>query len=151
MPDKTTAKVAPRSGEDTDKVKSAFDIAALVSKAKSNPWVLVVLALGGGTGTQEVLAQLGQNVQWWWVAIAVAGYGMLQYMSDSAKRQEKVRETLSEIKTQLKLGTDRFEHIEREVRSLHDWRKEVVQQQVAAATSERKPRKGGSEVALKPA
>lgn len=138
-----TGKVKPRDTDrDTDKVKSAFDLAALISKAKANPWVLVLVALGGGTGTQEVLAQLGQNVQWWWVALAVAGYGLLQYAADSAKRQEKVRETLHEIKMQLKLGTERFEYIEREVRSLNDWRNEVAQ-------SGHKPRKRGSEGSLR--
>lgn len=136
-----TAKVTPRKS-DTPTEKIPGGILALIAKAKSNPWVLVVLALGGGTGTQEVLAQMGQNIQWWWVALGIGGFSIV----DAAGR---LLRDVSEIKASLKVGAEKFTHIEAEVKSLHDWRKEVINQQVAAATSGRKPRKGGSEGSLK--
>lgn len=136
-----TAKVQARKSE-TPTEKIPGGLMALISKAKSNPWVLVVLALGGGKGTEEVLAQLGQNIQWWWIALGIGGFSIV----DAAGR---LLRDVSEIKAALKVGAEKFTHIEAEVKSLHDWRKEVVSQQVAAAQSGR--RKKGSEGSLRTA
>lgn len=143
MTDKTTAKVAPRKGE-SDTGKLPTSIGGLLKKAKENPWVLLVVALGGGTGSQEVLAQLGQHVQWWWVALGIGGFAAV----DAATR---LLRDVSEIKASLRVGAEKFEHLESDVKSLHDWRKEVVAQQVAAATSGRKSKPKGSEGNLRTA
>lgn len=146
MTDKTTAKIAPRKGE-SDTGKLPRSIGDWIKLAKGNPWVLALVALGGGTGTQEALAQMGQRVEWWWVAIAVAGYGVLQYFADSSRRQEQMQRDIAEFKTEvlsaLRVGSEKFENLEGEVKSLNGWRKEMQ-----AGQSGRK-RRGGSEGSLR--
>ena len=129
-----TAKVEPRKSE-TPTEKIPGGLLALVSKAKSNPWVLVALALGGGTGTQEVLAKLGQNVEWWWVAIGVAGFALLDVGT-------RLLRDVADIKASLREGRVVMENLKEDVKSLNGWRKEVIEAQVAAATSGKHRRKG---------
>lgn len=150
MPERRTAEIKPRDGKDTDKVQ-VNAILGLFNKAKQNPWVLVALALGGGTGTQELLAQLGQNVQWWWIAVAVVGFGALNYMTDSAKRQERIREALSEINAQLREGKQVMDHLKEDVGSLKDWRRAMVERMTAAQAVPEKHKRRGSEGSLRPA
>lgn len=140
-----TAEVKPRKSETpTDKV-AGLDILGLLKKAKSSPWVLVALALGGGKGGEEILTLVGQNVQWWWIAIAVAGYGALQYMADSAKRQEKITDQLGKINERLARGEEKFDNLEADVASLNNWRKD----EQAAKSGKRKA--AGSEGKLRTA
>lgn len=111
--------------------------------AKGNPWVLAAVALGGGTGTQEILAQVGQNVQWWWVALAVAGYGALQYMADSAKRQEKIADRLAAIDARLARGEEKFQHLEAQVESLNGWRRQEIEARVVLAQNRKRRQSDG--------
>ena len=117
---------------DTDKLPKGFDLTKLLTWAKGNPWVLVAAALGGGTGTQQVLAELGQKVEWWWIALAVVGFGILNYLTESAMRQERlatkidrVADALTGIQSDLKLGALKFEHLETDVQHLKQWRDDV--------------------------
>lgn len=123
---------------DTDKITKSKDpvlgLMDLLKRAKANPWVLVAAAIGGGTGGQETLRQVfGQNVQWWWIAGAVVAYGVLSYLADNAKRQEKMANAveragieLKEIKDTVKGVAENSARIEANVEELNRWKAEVA-------------------------
>lgn len=126
MPDRGKTSETTRS---SGPIPKGFDLAKLIMWAKGNPWVLVILAAGGGTGTQQVLAELGQRVEWWWVALGVVGFGILNYFTESAKRQERLAmkldrmaDALTGIQADLKIGALKFEHLECDVAELKEWR-----------------------------
>ena len=154
MTEQTTAKVVPRKGE-SDTSKLPRTLGDWFKIAKGNPWVLLVLAGGSGISGQEVATAIGQNVQWWWIALGVAAFAAVNFVTDKTKRDEKFREDIrrdvAEIKVSLRVGAEKFENIENDVKSLRDWRKEVVARQVAAASGGRKPKKGSSEGSLRTA
>lgn len=129
----TDSKTRTDTTRDSGPIPKGFDLAKLISWARGNPWVLVVLAAGGGTGTQEALAAMGQKVEWWWVAIGVVGFGILNYFTESAKRQERLAtkldrmaDALTGIQADLKVGALKFEHLENDVASLRQWRHELT-------------------------
>lgn len=130
MADTTTRSTTTR---DSGPIPKGFDLAKVIGWARGNPWVLVLLAAGGGTGTQQVLAELGQKVEWWWIALGVVGFGILNYFTESAKRQERLAskldrmaDALSGIQADLKVGAAKFEHLENDVASLRQWRHELT-------------------------
>lgn len=116
--DKTTAKVSPRAGKDTDKRPQPLDLVAVVKWAKSNPFVLAVIALASGAGGQEAMGALGQNVQWWMIAAGVGALAVFQHFADQAKRQDRVIIELREIKKQLADGSARFDDLDSRVGKL---------------------------------
>lgn len=123
---------------DTDKITKSKDpvlgLMDFIKKAKANPWVLVAAAIGGGTGGQETLKQVfGQNVQWWWIAGAVVAYGLLSYLADAAKRQDKFAGSLErladearDIKNSVKGIAGSQERLEANVEELNRWKADIA-------------------------
>ena len=120
---KTTGKVKPRDGRDTEKIKG-LDLMAALKWAKLNPWVLTVIALGGGTGGQEALAQFGQQVQWWQIALAVAAFAVFDLGARMLRRLDRIEERLAD-------GSKVMHGNRGDIDSLLDWKRE--QQGEAAA------------------
>lgn len=134
---KDNGDAVPKVNSDTVNVDKKKDpvllLVDLLKKAKANPWVLVAAAIGGGTGGQETLKQVfGQNVQWWWIASAVVAYGLLSYLADAAKRQEKMASAveragyeLKEIKETVQGVAENAARTEASVEDINRWRKDV--------------------------
>lgn len=120
------ARTRSETSRDSSKIAKPFDFAALVKAAKSNPWILAIIALGGGTGGSELLSKVGQNVEWWWIALAVVGMGALNYFADFARRVERIGEDVAEMKGDLKAGREKFEHVEADIASLKAFRAELT-------------------------
>lgn len=127
-------------------IPKGLNVGDIIKWAKSNPWVLVVAALGGGKGGEQVLAEIGQRVEWWWIALAVVGVGILSYMTESAKRAERlaskvdrVADALTGIQADLKVGALKFEHLESDVASLRQWRHEITAETFKKARPKSKP------------
>lgn len=141
MSDTTTRSATAR---DSGSIPKGLDLGAILKWAKGNPLVLAALALGGGTGSQEALAAIGQKVEWWWIALGVVALGVLNYMTESAKRAERlatkvdrVADALTGIQADLKVGALKFEHLENDVASLRQWRHELISE--TAKKSKSKP------------
>ena len=115
---------------DSGKLPKSLNIADVLKWAKGNPMVLAAIALGSGTGGQELLSRIGQTVEWWQIALAVVGYGLMQYLADSAKRNDEfrkeIRADIADIKGSLREGTAEFQNIKEDVKSLHQWRHELT-------------------------
>lgn len=142
----TDTKTRTETTRDSGTIPKGFDLGKLITWARGNPWVLVALAAGGGTGTQQVLAELGQKVEWWWVALGVVGVGVLNYFTESAKRQERLAtkldrmaDALTGIQADLKVGALKFEHIEADVASLRQWRHEITAETLKKSRPKSKP------------
>ena len=131
---------------DSGKLAKPFDLATLIKAAKSNPWILALLALGGGTGGQELLAKVGQQVEWWWIALAVVGFGLMNYLTDFAKEVRNIGKDVADMKGDLKAGREKFEHLEEEVKSLKAFRHELT----AEALKGHKPPRVKSQPVLRP-
>ena len=88
-----------------------LDVATIFKWAKGNPLLLAVVAVASGTGGQQVLEQMGQQVQWWQIALAIAAYAVFDLATRMLKR-------LDTIEQQLVKGTQQFEKLEVEVDQL---------------------------------
>lgn len=131
---KTTGKVTPRKGEPSDKVsKGGLDLMALLKALRSNPLLLAAIVGGGSLGGEKFAESIGQNVQWWWIALAAAGFAGFDAVGRLLRRIDRVVDDISEIKTSLARGADRFERIEEDVGSLSNWRKAELEARIAAA------------------
>lgn len=95
--------------KDTDKLDvKRPDLWSVVKWAKGSPVLLAVLAIASGTGGQQVLEQLGQQVQWWQIALAIAGYAVFDLATRILKRLDTIEQRLLQ-------GTARFERLEADV------------------------------------
>lgn len=137
MTDETpTQPTAAKDAKRTDKLK--LDLASVMRWAKGNPWVLLLLASGGGFGGQEIATAIGQNVQWWWIALGVAGFALMDVFARLLRRVDRLVDDIGDIKAGLARGAQKFEHLEGDVKSLRDWRHTVNNQLVT-----HKPRSDG--------
>lgn len=108
--DKTTRKVK----RDTEK-DAGLDIVTVAKWAKSNPWVLAVIAGGGGIGGEQLGALIGQPIAAWHVALAVGGFALLDIFSRMLRRLDTIEERLAE-------GTDMMERHDKTLGELLAWR-----------------------------
>ncbi len=82
--------------KDTDKIAGKRpDIWTLLTWAKGNPLLLAAVAIASGTGGQQVLEQLGQQVQWWQIALAIAGYAVFDLATRILKRLDTIEQRLA--------------------------------------------------------
>jgi hypothetical protein len=94
------------------RLKQVATMGGLFDRAKAKPWLLVLVALAGGKGSEEVLARITEwDVQWWQVAIGVVCYGAMIWMRD-------VSGTLTKILERLGNGDARFEAHEKRIKAL---------------------------------
>lgn len=114
--DKKTRKVR----RDTGKVPG-LDLMAFVKWAKSNPWILALLAGGGGIGGEQIGALIGQPVAAWQIVVAVGGFALLDIFSRMLKRLDKIEERLGE-------GTEVMERHDKALLELLAWREEQERQ-----------------------
>ena len=131
--EKTTGKVTPRKGEPSDKIAKPLDIMALLRALRSNPLMLAAIVGGGSLGGQEFATAIGQNVQWWWIALAAIGFAAFDAVGRLLRRIDRVVDDIGEIKTQLARGGEKFDHIEDQVQSLANWRKSELEARISAA------------------
>lgn len=110
----------------TDKVKQVLTMLEYIKKARGNPLVLLTLAVGGGFISQETLQNIGQNVQWWWVALGVAGFAVVDFASSCLKKVDNATADIAEIKTLLKVGHEKHIQHDKEIAELKEWRAQQV-------------------------
>lgn len=120
--DKKTRKVK----RDTDTVKG-LDLSTAIKWAKSSPWVLAMLAGGGGFGGQEIANVLGGQVVWWQIALGVAGIALFDLGSRGLRRLERAEESLDRIEQRLAEGTSVMRGLRTDVDDLRAWRQEREQ------------------------
>lgn len=108
--------------KDTDQIKKALSILEILNKARGNPLVLLILAVGGGFISQETLQNIGQHVQWWWVALGVAGFALVDFGSTCLKKVDTATSDIAEIKTLLKIGHEKHLQHDKEIAELKEWR-----------------------------
>lgn len=108
--------------KNTDQLKKALTLLELLGKARGNPIILLIVAIGGGLISQETLQNIGQNVQWWWIAMGVAGFALVDFGASCLKKVDRATEDIAEIKTLLKVGHEKHEQHDREIAELKEWR-----------------------------
>lgn len=110
------ADTGRKHARDTEKVKG-LDIVAVAKWAKSNPWVLAVIAGGGGVGGEQLSALIGQPIAAWQIILAVGGFAMLDIFSRMLRRLDNIEDRLSE-------GTDVMNRHEIALAEIIAWRED---------------------------
>lgn len=121
--------------KNTDQIKKALSILELLGKARGNPLVLLIVAIGGGLISQETLQNIGQNIQWWWVALGVAGFGLVDFGAACLKKIDNATADIAEIKTLLKVGHEKHQQHDREIAELKEWKAQQALRTVGKPTS----------------
>lgn len=86
----------PRETErDTEKV-SGLDLSAVLKWAKTNPWVLAVVASGSSLGGEQVSELIGQPIAAWQIMVGVGGFALLDIFTRMLKRLDKIEARLAE-------------------------------------------------------
>lgn len=123
------------AAKNTDQLKKALTLLEVLGKARGNPIILLIVAVGGGLISQETLQNIGQNIQWWWVALGVAGFGLVDFGAACLKKVDKATEDIAEIKTLLKVGHEKHQQHDKEIAELKEWRAQQALRTVGKPTS----------------
>lgn len=109
----------------TDKVQKGLDLISMLKWAKGNPWLITVVAIAGGTGGQEAMAQLGQTVAWWHIALAVAGFALFDVGTRMLSRMESIEKQIERMNARLAEGAEVMQAHGKEIELLKDWKAKV--------------------------
>lgn len=115
-----TNKKPRKTDRDTEKV-GGVDIMAIGRWAKSNPWVLALIAGGGGFGGEQISALVGQPVEAKHIIAAILAFALLDVFNRMLKRLDKIEERLAD-------GTEVMERHDQTLAELLAWREDCCEE-----------------------